>query len=74
MSAMNEFLAERATRLAQMDRAEVYEDIVAKLNEEDPDSNVVWADRLAAYDPGEIEAFAVDNEVMGQLRVEYGPE
>ena len=74
MSAMNEFLAERATRLAQMDRAEVYEDIVAKVNEEDPDSNVVWADRLAAYDPGEIEAFAVDNEVMGQLRVEYGPE
>jgi hypothetical protein len=40
--------------------------------EDDPDRIAVWADRLAAYDPGEIEAFDVDDEVMGQLGVEYG--
>ena len=50
------------------------EDILATLTEDDPDRNAVWADRLAAYDPGEIEAFDVDDEVMGQLSVAFGWE
>ena len=71
MTEKTTFVAERASRHPQTDRVELVEDILVTLTEDDPDRNVVWADRLAAYDPGEIEAFDVDDEVMVQLGVKY---
>lgn len=73
MTAMTDFLARKTSEFPRMDGLDLEEAILTKLTgEEDPEKNVVWADRLAAYDAGEIEAFDVDDEVMGQLGVAYG--
>ena len=64
------FLAEQATGFPETNRVERDEDVLATLAGDDPDSNGVWTDRLAAYDPGEIEAFDIDDEFMAQLSVE----
>ena len=64
------FLAEQATGFPEMNRVEREQDALEKLTWDDPDTNGVWTDRLAAYDPGEIEAFDVDDEFMAQLGVE----
>ena len=59
-----------AAKLTPADRVRLVEDILATLTEDDPEeTNAVWADRLAAYDPGEIEAFDVDDELIVQLGV-----
>jgi hypothetical protein len=65
------FLAEQATGFPETN-VEREQDALEKLTGDDPESNGVWTDRLAAYDPGEIEAFDVDDEFMAQLGVEYG--
>jgi len=65
------FVSEQASRHPLSDRVELVEDILATLADDDQ-VKTVWADRLAAYDPGEIEAFDVDEEVMGQLGLPYG--
>ena len=71
MTGKTMFLAERLTTgLPEMDWVEENEAILAELAEDDPDRPVVWADRLAAYDPGEFEAFDFD-EAMPQLRTEH---
>ena len=62
MTENSGFLAEQSTRFAPADPVELVQDI----------SDAPWADRLAAYDPGEIEAFDVDDEVRGQLGIQYG--
>ena len=64
------FLAEQATGFREAKRVEREQDALDKLTGDDPDSNGMWTDRLAAYDPGEIEAFDVDDEFMAQLGVE----
>ena len=74
MTAMTDFLATQAAAFPRMDAMDLEDAILAKLTGDDPDKNVVWADRLAAYDPGEIEAFDVDDEVMGQIGVAYGTD
>ena len=75
MTAMTEFLARKAAEFPRMDGLDLEEAILTKLTgEDDPDRNVVWADRLAAYDPGEIEAFDVDDEVMGQFSGAYAAD
>jgi len=66
------FLAEQATGFPETNRVEREQDALEKLTGDDRDSNGVWTDRLAAYDPGEIEAFDVDDEFMAQLGVESG--
>ncbi|HKQ22936.1 MAG TPA: hypothetical protein VJT81_00660 [Burkholderiales bacterium] len=66
------FVAEQAVRNPLTDRMDLMEDLLAKLADDDQVRTAVWADRLAAYDPGEIEAFDVDDEVMGQLGLQYG--
>jgi len=72
MTEKIKFVAEQAARHPLADRMELVEDLLAKLTDDDQVKTVVWADRLAAYDPGEIEAFDVDEEVMGQLGLPYG--
>ena len=72
MTEWNMFLAEQATGFPETNWVEREQDAVEKLTGDDPDSNGMWTDRLAAYDPGEIEAFDVDDEFMAQLVVEYG--
>jgi len=72
MNEKTKFVAEQASRHPITDRVELVEDILATLTDDDQVKTVVWADRLAAYDPGEIEAFDVDEEVMGQLGLQYG--
>jgi len=64
------FLAEQATGFRETNRVGREQDALEKLTGDDPDSNGMWTDRLAAYDPGEIEAFDVDDEFMAQLGVE----
>ena len=64
------FLGEQATGFREPNRVEREQDALEKLTGDDPDSNGVWTDRLAACDPGEIEAFDVDDEFMAQLGVE----
>ena len=64
------FLAEQATGFRETNRVEREQDALEKLTGDDSDSNGMWTDRLAAYDPGEIEAFDVDDEFMAQLGVE----
>ena len=64
------FLGEQATGFREPNRVEREQDALEKLTGDDPDSNGMWTDRLAAYDPGEIEAFDVDDEFMAQLGVE----
>lgn len=71
MTEKTKFVAEQAARHPFTDQVELVEDILATLADDDQVRTAVWADRLAAYDPGEIEAFDVDDEVMGQLGVEY---
>ena len=66
------FVAEQAVRNPLTDRMDLVEDLLAKIADDDQVRTAVWADRLAAYDPGEIEAFDVDDEVMGQLGLQYG--
>jgi hypothetical protein len=63
-------LAEQATGFPETNRVEREEDILATLTGDDPECSGVWTDRLAAYDPGEIEAFDIDDEFMAQLSVE----
>jgi len=70
MTARIMFLAKHATGFPDTNRVEREQDALEKLTGDDPDSNGVWTDRLAAYDPGEIEAFDVDDEFMAQLGVE----
>ena len=70
MTEWNMFLAEQATGFRETNRVEREQDALEKLTGDDPDSNGMWTDRLAAYDPGEIEAFDVDDEFMAQLGVE----
>jgi hypothetical protein len=73
MTAMTDFLATRTADFPRMEQIDLDDAILAKLTgNDDSQRNVVWADRLAAYDPGEIEAFDVDDEVMGQIGVAYG--
>ena len=72
MSEKTRFFSEQSTRRPPADAVEIAHDLVAVLTEDDPVRNAVWTDRLAAYDAGEIEAFDVDDEVMGQLGVQYG--
>ena len=72
MTEKTKFVVEQAARHPFTDRVELVEDILATLTDDDQVRTAVWADRLAAYDPGEIEAFDVDDEVMGQLGVQYG--
>jgi hypothetical protein len=49
------------------------EDIHATLPVDDPDWGAAWAqDRLAAYDPGEIEVFDFDEVIMMQLGIKFG--
>ena len=64
------FLAEQATGFRETNRVEREQDSLEKLTGDDSDSNGMWTDRLAAYDPGEIEAFEIDDEFMAQLSVE----
>ena len=70
MTEKTMFLAEQEGRFLEMGPEGEGNDL-AKLTGDDLDSNGAWADRLAAYDPGEIEAFDF-REVMPQLGVEYG--
>ena len=70
MTEWNMFLAEKATGFRETNWVEREQDAVEKLTGDDPDSNGMWTDRLAAYDPGEIEAFDIDDEFMAQLGVE----
>ena len=70
MTEWNMFLAEKATGFRETNWVEREQDAVEKLTGDDPDSNGMWTDHLAAYDPGEIEAFDVDDEFMAQLGVE----
>jgi len=70
MTEWNMFLAEHATGFRETNWVEREQDAVEKLTGDDPDSNGMWTDRLAAYDPGEIEAFDIDDEFMAQLGVE----
>jgi len=70
MNEWNMFLAEKATGFRETNWVEREQDAVEKLTGYDPDSNGMWTDRLAAYDPGEIEAFDIDDEFMAQLSVE----
>ena len=72
MTEKIKFVTELAASNPLTDRMELVEDILATLADDDQVRTAVWADRLAAYDPGEIEAFDVDNEVMGQLGLQYG--
>lgn len=72
MTEKIKFVAEQASRHPLTDRVELVEDILATLADDDQVRTAVWADRLAAYDPGEIEAFDVDDEVMGELGLQYG--
>ena len=72
MTEKSKFVAEQAARRPLMEQLELVEDILVTLTDDDRVKTTVWADRLAAYDPGEIEAFDVDDEVMGQLGVQYG--
>jgi hypothetical protein len=72
MTEKIKFVAEQASRHPFKDRVELVEEILATLTDDDQVRTAVWADRLAAYDPGEIEAFDVDDEVMGQLGLQYG--
>ena len=74
MTAMTDFLARKAAEFPRIDGIDLEEAILTKLTGDYPDKNVVWADRLAAYDPGEIEAFDVDDEVMGQFSGAYGTD
>ena len=70
MTARIMLLAKHATGFPDTNRVEREQEVLVKLTGDDPDSNEVWTDRLAAYDPGEIEAFDVDDEFMAQLGVE----
>ena len=72
MTEKIKFVTELAASNPLTDRMELVEDILATLTDDDQVRTAVWADRLAAYDPGEIEAFDVDDEVMGQLGLQYG--
>ena len=64
------FLAEQATGFRETNWVEREQDALERLTGDDPDGNGMWTDRLAAYDPGEIEAFDIDDEFMAQLGVE----
>jgi hypothetical protein len=72
MTEKIKFVAEQASRYPITDRVDLVEDILATLADDDQVKTAVWADRLAAYDPGEIEAFDVDDELMVQLGLQYG--
>jgi len=73
MTEKSRFLAEQAAELPPTDRVDLEEDILATLPEDDPDWGATWAeDRLAAYDPGEIEAFDFDEVIMMQLGIKFG--
>ena len=72
MTEKIKFVTELAASNPLTDRMELVEDILATLTDDDQVRTAVWADRLAAYDPGEIEAFDVDDEVMGELGLQYG--
>jgi hypothetical protein len=73
MIEKSRFLAEQAAGLPPTDRVDLEEDILAMLPEDAPDWGATWAeDRLAAYDPGEIEAFDFDEVIMVQLGIKFG--
>ena len=64
-------LSERARMLSPEDRIELVDDILASLNEPDPNIDRLWAkeaeERLAAYRRGEIKAVPLQ-EVLAKYR------
>ncbi|MGC2518331.1 MAG: addiction module protein [Burkholderiales bacterium] len=66
-------LSDQARRLSPAERVELVDDILASLDEPDPNIDRLWAaeaeDRLAAYRRGEIKAIPLQ-EVLAKYRSE----
>lgn len=65
-------LSDQARKLSPAERIELVDDILASLDEPDPNIDRLWAaeaeDRLAAYRRGEIKAIPLQ-EVLAKYRV-----
>ncbi len=72
MTEAAKHLSLEARKLSPTERLELVDDLLASLNDDDPDIDALWAkeaeDRLAAYRRGEIKAIPLQ-EVLAKYRV-----